>query len=64
MALVATESPHSHGAVTDCAPSIDPRNRLTAPSDMAHSDVSLKRTTACRQELCSKFSPDGQQNRM
>jgi hypothetical protein len=25
-------------AVTDCAPSIDPRNRLTAPSDMAHSE--------------------------
>jgi hypothetical protein len=51
--------------VTDCAPSIEPHGTGYPPlSELAHSEVSLKRRTACRQEPCSKFSPDGRQNRM
>src|SRR5215208_6296000 len=48
---------HCTVAVTDCA-SIDPRDRLSAHKRVdPFPQVSLKRTTACRQELCSKFSP-------
>ena len=45
-------------AVTDCAPTIDPRNRLSAASEFdPFPDVSLKRRTARRQEPCSKYLP-------
>jgi hypothetical protein len=62
---VATESPPSDGGPSPIA-----RRQSThgtgypLSSDVAHSEVSLKRATACRQEPCSKFSPDGLQDRM
>jgi hypothetical protein len=65
MARVATESPQRMVTVTDCAPSIETHGTgYLRLSELAHSEVSLKRTTACRQEPSSNFSPDGRQNRM